>query len=91
MDTPKTPLPLMLPIALLFTVLNISYGEAQQCVITKTDGGQRVKAPLGLPDLEVPKDNPMTPEKVALGKRLYFDKRLSLDDTVSCASCHDLR
>ncbi|MBI5125306.1 MAG: hypothetical protein HZA70_03645, partial [Planctomycetes bacterium] len=69
-----------------FTILYTAPGEAQQCVILKTDGGQRVKAPLGLPDLEVPKDNPMTPEKVALGKRLYFDKRLSLDDTVSCAS-----
>ena len=36
-----------------------------------------------------PADNPTTPEKVALGKKLFFDKRLSLDGTVSCASCHD--
>jgi cytochrome c peroxidase len=36
-----------------------------------------------------PADNPATPEKVALGKKLFFDKRLSLDGTVSCASCHD--
>ncbi len=36
-----------------------------------------------------PADNPSTPEKVALGKKLFFDKRLSLDGTVSCASCHD--
>ncbi|HHT9130915.1 MAG TPA: cytochrome-c peroxidase [Candidatus Tripitaka californicus] len=78
-------------LSFIFTILYTAQGEAQQCVIIKTDGGQKVKAPLGLPDLEVPKDNPMTPEKVALGKRLYFDKRLSLDDTVSCASCHDLR
>lgn len=78
-------------LSFIFTILYTAQGEAQQCVIIKTDGGQKVKAPLGLPDLEVPKDNPMTPEKVALGKRLYFDKGLSLDDTVSCASCHDLR
>ncbi|MBI5375871.1 MAG: cytochrome-c peroxidase [Candidatus Schekmanbacteria bacterium] len=38
---------------------------------------------------EVPEDNPSTPEKVALGKKLYFDKRLSIDNTVSCATCHD--
>ncbi|MFQ5863489.1 MAG: cytochrome-c peroxidase [Candidatus Brocadiales bacterium] len=63
----------------------------KECTIIKEDGRQKVKAPLGLPDLEVPADNPMTPEKVALGKRLYFDKRLSFDDTVSCATCHDLR
>jgi cytochrome c peroxidase len=35
-----------------------------------------------------PKDNPMTPDKVQLGKQLFFDKRLSLDKTVSCNSCH---
>lgn len=45
--------------------------------------------PAGLPPVEHPKDNPPTPEKIALGKQLYFDKRLSADDTISCASCHD--
>ena len=48
-----------------------------------------VKVPLGLPPLPVPADNPMTVEKIALGKMLYFDKRLSKDGTVSCATCHD--
>lgn len=48
-----------------------------------------VKVPAGLPPLPVPKDNPMTVEKVALGKMLYFDKRLSSDGTISCATCHD--
>lgn len=46
-------------------------------------------APLGLPTLKVPEDNPITPDKVELGKMLYFDPRVSADDTVSCASCHD--
>jgi cytochrome c peroxidase len=36
----------------------------------------------------VPEDNPVTREKAELGKMLYFDKRLSADDTISCASCH---
>lgn len=44
--------------------------------------------PLGLKPLSIPEDNPQTPEKIALGKQLYFDKRLSKDNTVSCASCH---
>jgi cytochrome c peroxidase len=48
-----------------------------------------IKEPLGLPDLETPDDNPQTPEQVALGKRLYFDPRLSADDTISCATCHN--
>jgi len=47
------------------------------------------KLPLGLKPVPVPTDNPQTPEKVALGKQLYFDPRLSCDDTTSCASCHD--
>jgi cytochrome c peroxidase len=47
------------------------------------------KIPLGLPPLPVPNDNPMTPEKIELGKLLYFDKRLSKDGTVSCATCHN--
>jgi cytochrome c peroxidase len=45
--------------------------------------------PKGLDPLPIPADNPLTPEKIELGKQLYFDKRLSVDETVSCASCHD--
>jgi len=43
---------------------------------------------LGFPNLPWPQDNPPSVEGVALGKRLFFDKTLSLDYTVSCASCH---
>src|SRR5262245_20818523 len=51
--------------------------------------GDLPKIPLGLKPPPIPADNPLTPEKIALGKLLYFDPRLSCDDTVSCASCHD--
>jgi cytochrome c peroxidase len=34
-------------------------------------------------------ENPLTRAKIELGRQLYFDPRLSLDSTVSCASCHD--
>lgn len=47
--------------------------------------------PAGLEKLEamaVPSSNPMTPEKVALGRQLFFDKRLSVDGSRSCYSCH---
>lgn len=37
----------------------------------------------------IPKDNPLSVGKIALGRTLYFDKRLSIDGTVSCATCHD--
>lgn len=44
--------------------------------------------PAGLPELTVPADNPSSPAKVALGRKLFFDKRMSVDGEVSCASCH---
>jgi cytochrome c peroxidase len=48
---------------------------------------------VGLPLLqtlaEATEDNPQSPEKIALGERLFFDPRLSADGTVACASCHD--
>ncbi len=40
--------------------------------------------------LLVPSDNQMTPERVELGRTLYFDTRLGKDATVSCATCHDV-
>jgi cytochrome c peroxidase len=48
-------------------------------------------APLGVDEPVIPETNPLTPEKVALGQQLFFDSRLSADDTVSCATCHDPR
>ena len=38
--------------------------------------------------MQIPADNPMTPEKVALGRQLFFDERLSGDGSRSCYSCH---
>ena len=48
-----------------------------------------IKPPLGLLPLNWPADNPYTAAKAELGKLLYFDRRLSADNSVSCASCHD--
>lgn len=46
------------------------------------------KEPLGLPPIIWPEENEYSPEKRELGRLLYFDTRLSSDNTVSCASCH---
>src|SRR5687768_7886606 len=56
-------------------------------------GPAEIKTPLGIP-LDVwiyfiPKDSPLTPQKVELGRKLFFDTRLSADGQVSCATCHD--
>ena len=42
-------------------------------------------------NVPTPADNPQDVAKIALGRQLFFDKRLSLDGSVSCASCHDPR
>ena len=44
--------------------------------------------PLGLPSVPVPADNPLTRAKIELGRKLFFDRRLSINDTLSCATCH---
>lgn len=52
-----------------------------------------VELPKGLDaakgNLFIPADNPLTRAKIELGRQLYFDPRLSIDGTISCASCHD--
>lgn len=45
--------------------------------------------PPGYPKPKVPENNPMTAEKVELGRHLFYDKRLSENQTQSCATCHD--
>jgi cytochrome c peroxidase len=46
------------------------------------------RLPSGFPRPVVPEDNPMTPEKVELGRHIFYDKRLSDNQTFACASCH---
>lgn len=51
---------------------------------------QSLGVPLGLDAyMPIPEANPLTPEKVALGRRLFSDRRLSRNQTISCATCHD--
>ena len=57
-----------------------SYGNARSAE-------PRPLAPLPR-EVPAPKDNPTTPKKVELGKQLFFDLRLSGDNTMSCATCH---
>ena len=50
---------------------------------------QQVGLPQDAVRAAVPPDNPQTPEKIALGEKLFFDGRLSVDGTVACSTCHD--
>jgi len=65
--------------------------EVLSRIASKVDGSA---APAGFDPVVwqafIPQDNAITPERVALGRKLYFDTPLSADGTVSCATCHDV-
>ena len=50
---------------------------------------QQVGVPVQLTQEAIPADNPQTSEKISLGQKLFFDRRLSADSTVSCSTCHN--
>ena len=61
-------------------------------LFTLTSTGEKVKlieTPLGFPKINVPNDNPITKAKIDLGEKLFFEKLLSRDSSISCASCHN--
>ncbi|MDD1614006.1 MAG: photosynthetic protein synthase I, partial [Methylococcaceae bacterium] len=76
--------------------LNYEHTDYQTHSIALTDrAGQATnllktvkKPPLGLPAVPVPANNPLTKEKISLGRKLFYDRRLSLNNTFSCAMCH---
>ncbi|MEL6650784.1 MAG: cytochrome c peroxidase [Bacteroidota bacterium] len=77
--------------ALLFlaaasTMLIFNACEPEPEIYTPTP--YELEIPDSFPEPLIPADNPMTVEKVALGKKLFYDPKLSADGTVSCASCH---
>jgi cytochrome c peroxidase len=47
-----------------------------------------LEIPSHFPDMIIPEDNPMTVEGVELGRKLFYEKKLSGDNTISCAACH---
>ncbi|MHB1076810.1 cytochrome-c peroxidase [Thiobacillus sp.] len=56
--------------------------------IVRADTPVNVPIPLGLPSLVIPASNPLTQEKIDLGRHLFMDRRLSHNNTLSCGMCH---
>ena len=71
------------------TVVALALAAACGYLAPSAPAQEPLTVPAGLPRMRIPSDNPVTAEKIELGKQLYFDPRLSSDNTVSCASCHD--
>jgi cytochrome c peroxidase len=57
--------------------------------LAKPKSLKQVGVPVEATRMAIPADNPQTPQKVALGRKLFFDGRLSVDGTVACSTCHD--
>ncbi len=72
--------------AWILTLVVLASGASSTDVATAQEGGYPGLEPLGPPP--IPADNPQSPEKVELGKLLFFDPRLSGDAAISCLSCH---
>lgn len=86
---PSTRLTMTLAVTLVATATALA--QPPQAPQTLTSGSFQMKLPLGLQAdaVYVPESNPMSLEKAHLGKLLYYDKRLSSDRSISCASCHN--
>ncbi len=83
----------LLAVAILFIPLHVIAGDDASKPaappITETHALWLGPVKLGvLPPPPIPPDNPQTARKILLGKQLYFDTRLSRDNTISCATCH---
>jgi len=72
---------ILILVLLSFLLLNESVFSENREIFPET--------PLGMDDVPIPEKNVITRAKYELGKMLFFEKRLSLDNTVSCASCHN--
>jgi len=66
-----------------------AFGVMILCAFRGVEPDPTTARALGTPAVVSPPDNPITPVKVALGRKLFFDKRLSSNNTISCATCHD--
>ncbi len=69
--------------------------DEQQKLLDKVIGTSAINPPRGVDGLAwasiyIPADNAPNQERIALGRKLYFDVRLSKDGTVACATCHDI-
>ena len=75
---------------------NLSFGAAIVGETRRTEPGPKAAVAIGAMKAEYrrpaqipfPKENPYTPDKASLGKKLYFDTRISVTSAQSCASCH---
>jgi cytochrome c peroxidase len=74
-------------VAIFLAVVVVSFAGSQ-AGSPPENSGYRWELPKGFPKPRIPADNPMTAAKVRLGRYLFYDKRMSINGTESCATCH---
>jgi cytochrome c peroxidase len=75
---------------LLLATAGLAYGlQEPERPLSRADQATDARQLLPLGEVPTPADNPTTPGKVALGRRLFFEKVLSGTNTMSCGTCHD--
>lgn len=68
--------------------LSISCSDVEEMHMPPLNALEQIAIPSHFPDITFPEQNTYSPERWLLGKKLFYDTRLSIDSTISCASCH---
>ena len=72
----------------IFYLLAVIFLITVSCEKSSEESDLSIKIPKGFPAIDFPEGNEFTEERWKLGKRLFYDPILSVDSTISCASCH---
>jgi cytochrome c peroxidase len=75
-------------VAVIFVLFLIACEEDTSSPVPPESTPYVIDRPLLFPEMLIPDDNPLTVEGIALGRKLFYDKRLSANNTLSCAGCH---
>ena len=79
----------LIPLSLLILSCGEQPAKVAEAPVKPTGVPITIPTPLGLPPVPIPANNPPTAETVALGRRLYYDNRLSGDNSIACSNCHN--
>ncbi|MBK7524584.1 MAG: cytochrome-c peroxidase [Saprospiraceae bacterium] len=66
----------------------VSCADEDNPPVSPSETLQNIIVPAHFPEITFPEQNNFSPDRWSLGKKLFYDKRLSVDSTISCASCH---
>jgi cytochrome c peroxidase len=73
---------------IIISVLILSFTSCRKDMIERSITPYTPEVPSHFPAMPIPEDNPFSVEGIALGRALFYDERLSRDNSIACASCH---